>query len=57
MAAWRMTQDERLPQLERAIYSAFCGNLKQLLSVGKNWEDYLWSYTKCNNHFKEFIQQ
>ena len=45
-AVWKMTQDESIPPFERAIYSTFCGNIGQLLSVCKTWEDYLWAYTK-----------
>ena len=45
---WKMTHDESIPAFERAIYSSFCGNVQQLISVCKTWEDYLWAYTKGN---------
>ena len=43
-----MTQDESVPAYERAIYSSFGGNVQQLLTVCKSWEDYLWAYSKGN---------
>ncbi|CAB4066702.1 NUP107 [Lepeophtheirus salmonis] len=46
-SAWKMTCDEKMPSLERAAYSAFCGNVNQLLSICKNWDDCLWALTRC----------
>eukprot|EP00096_Caligus_rogercresseyi_P014843 TRINITY_DN7323_c0_g1_i1.p1 TRINITY_DN7323_c0_g1~~TRINITY_DN7323_c0_g1_i1.p1 ORF type:complete len:873 (-),score=260.12 TRINITY_DN7323_c0_g1_i1:73-2691(-) len=46
-SAWKMTKDERMPAIERAAYSAFCGNVRQLLSVCKSWEDCLWALSRC----------
>jgi hypothetical protein len=45
-AVWKMTQDDLMSAFERAIYSAFVGNLRQLLTVCRAWEDYLWAYSK-----------
>ena len=50
-AVWKMTEDESVASFERAIYSTFCGNISQLLSVCKTWEDYLWAYTKGKGIF------
>lgn len=44
--SWKLTLDESLPPFERALYSAMCGNVKQLLTVCRSWEDILWAYTK-----------
>lgn len=35
-----------LGQYYRAIYSSFCGNVKQLLTVAQSWQDGLWAYMK-----------
>ena len=45
--AWRMTEDAGLPQFERAVYAALCGNLGQLQPVCCSWEDLLWAGAKC----------
>ena len=45
--AWRMTEDSSLPQHERAVYAALCGNLAQLVPVCTSWEDLLWAGAKC----------
>jgi len=45
--AWGLTNDSSLPQYERAIYAALCGNLQQLRSVSTSWEDRLWAGAKC----------
>ena len=45
--AWRMTEDSKLPQHERAVYAALCGNLAQLVPVCTSWEDLLWAGAKC----------
>ena len=36
-----------MPQMERTIYAALCGNLEQLRSVCTVWEDKLWAGAKC----------
>jgi Nuclear pore protein 84 / 107 len=33
-----------LPEVERAIYAALCGNLTKLLPFCKSWHDYVWAY-------------
>lgn len=38
---------ERVHHYERALYSVFCGNLRSLLSVCENWEDFLWAHCRC----------
>ena len=45
--AWRMTEDSSLPQHERAVYAALCGNLSQLTPACTSWEDLLWAGAKC----------
>jgi len=45
--AWRLTKDKNMPQMERTIYAALCGNLEQLRSVCTVWEDKLWAGAKC----------
>jgi len=45
--AWRMTEDSGLPQHERAVYAALCGNLAQLTPACTSWEDFLWAGAKC----------
>ena len=45
--AWRLSQDRGLPDYERAIYSALCGNAQQLLqSTCSSWESVLWARVK-----------
>ena len=56
-AVWKMTEDESVASFERAIYSTFCGNISQLLSVSKTWEDYLWAYTKGKGTFMSDVTQ
>ena len=45
--AWRMTEDSSMPQHERAVFAALCGNLSQLTPVCSSWEDFLWAGAKC----------
>jgi len=45
--AWRMTEDSSMPQYERAVYAALCGNLAQLQPVCPSWEDLVWAGAKC----------
>jgi len=35
---------ERLPLVERAMYAALCGNVRQLLPYLHTWPDYVWAY-------------
>lgn len=35
-----------LDKFEKASVAAYCGNLKSLLAVCENWEDYLWAYLR-----------
>lgn len=41
---WKASEDGRLPVVERSIYAALCGNLRQLLPNLNSWHDYLWAY-------------
>ncbi|XP_067133946.1 nuclear pore complex protein Nup107 [Centruroides vittatus] len=43
---WKISEDVRIPEYERAMYAALSGNLKVLLPVCASWEDYLWAYMK-----------
>ncbi|XP_071501172.1 nuclear pore complex protein Nup107-like [Diadema antillarum] len=43
---WRMSEDERFHFVERAIYAALSGNLRELLPACDLWEDCLWAYFK-----------
>ena len=45
--AWRMTEDSGMPQYERAVYAALCGNISQLQPVCSSWEDLVWAGAKC----------
>jgi len=45
--AWGLTKDKSMLQVERCIYAALCGNLEQLNSICKSWEDKLWAGVKC----------
>jgi len=36
-----------MPQYERAIFAALCGNLSVLQSVCTSWEDMVWAGAKC----------
>ncbi|XP_012287801.1 nuclear pore complex protein Nup107 isoform X2 [Orussus abietinus] len=47
LCAWDISQDKRVGQYYRAIYSSLCGNVKQLLDVALSWQDGLWSYVKA----------
>ena len=42
-----MTEDSSMPQYERAVYAALCGNLAQLQPVCPSWEDLVWAGAKC----------
>ncbi|XP_001602744.1 nuclear pore complex protein Nup107 [Nasonia vitripennis] len=44
--AWQMSNDARVGQYYRAIYSSLCGNVKQLLTIANSWQDGLWAYMK-----------
>lgn len=46
MVCWRMAEDERFHMIERAIYAALSGNLRELLPACNTWLDYLWAYFK-----------
>ncbi|KAK2163756.1 hypothetical protein LSH36_74g00028 [Paralvinella palmiformis] len=41
---WKMSEEKRYCSYERALYAAFCGNLKQLLPICLTSDDYLWAY-------------
>ncbi|KAL5022711.1 hypothetical protein ScPMuIL_001866 [Solemya velum] len=43
---WKMAQEAKFNQWERAIYASLSGNLQALLPVCKSWKDYLWAYFK-----------
>lgn len=43
---WKISDDTRIPEYERAMYATLSGNLKTLLPVCSSWEDYLWAYMK-----------
>ena len=46
LKSWVVCVQDRLPAVERAIYAALCGNLRQLLPCLSSWHDYLWAYFK-----------
>ncbi|CAG2055692.1 unnamed protein product [Timema podura] len=41
-----MTNNQKVPLYNRAVYAVFCGNLAALTEVCTTWEDYLWAYLK-----------
>lgn len=46
LCAWELSQDKRVGEYYRAIYASLCGNLGQLLSTSKSWQDALWAHIK-----------
>ncbi|KAL7307217.1 hypothetical protein TKK_0000940 [Trichogramma kaykai] len=46
LCAWELSNDIRVGQYYRAIYSSLCGNINQLLSIANSWQDGLWAYMK-----------
>nr|CAD7409469.1 unnamed protein product [Timema cristinae] len=46
LVVWSMTNNQKVPLYNRAVYAVFCGNLAALTEVCATWEDYLWAYLK-----------
>ncbi|KAJ8686209.1 hypothetical protein QAD02_022003 [Eretmocerus hayati] len=46
LCAWKISNDVRVGQYYRAIYSSLCGNVNQLLTIANSWQDGLWAYMK-----------
>ncbi|KAF5276258.1 hypothetical protein FQA39_LY06607 [Lamprigera yunnana] len=46
IASHKYCEKDSLNIYEKASLGAFCGNLKSLLRVAENWEDYLWAYLR-----------
>lgn len=46
LCAWELSEDKRAGEYYRAIYASLCGNLRQLLSISKSWQDALWAHVK-----------
>nr|CAD7574978.1 unnamed protein product [Timema californicum] len=46
LVVWNMTNNQKVPLYNRAVYAVFCGNLAALTEVCATWEDYLWAYLK-----------
>ncbi|XP_011497045.1 PREDICTED: nuclear pore complex protein Nup107 [Ceratosolen solmsi marchali] len=46
LCAWELSNDVRVGQYYRAIYSSLCGNVNQLLTIANSWQDGLWAYMK-----------
>ncbi|XP_065332081.1 nuclear pore complex protein Nup107 isoform X2 [Cloeon dipterum] len=47
VAAWRMSEDNRLPQATRTTYAALCGHLQQMLPSMVTWADWLWAHLRA----------
>ncbi|XP_012255670.2 nuclear pore complex protein Nup107 [Athalia rosae] len=46
LCAWELSEDKRVGEYYRAIYASLCGNLQQLLTISKSWQDALWAHVK-----------
>lgn len=47
LAAWRMSEDVRVPQLTRTTYAVLCGHLQSMLPSMLTWSDWLWAHLKA----------
>ncbi|XP_014246029.1 nuclear pore complex protein Nup107 [Cimex lectularius] len=66
LCAWRMCEDPRVSEDDKAIMGSLCGHLDSVLPHCTSWEDKLWAYTRTavdilvereirDNSFKDYI--